>query len=378
MTSQLRVAIALSGFHRVHRGAENALLAIASELQNQGVDVTLFGGGPRPGTKAEASNQPRYVSLPTRSRVDLEHLPTPRALVPDAMAWEDLLFSAKLLKAFQPGSFDATMTCAYPWTSWALRSASRLRPRTARPAHVFVTENGDWPAFSNDREFRLFSCDGLVCTNPEYFERNAEHWNATLIPNGVDPERFAHSNTLRKRLGLDPTVPVVLMVSAIAANKRVAEGIRAVASLEGVTLVVAGDGPDRTEVDALGSALLGERYHRLTIPLDEMPSLYRSANVVLHLALDESFGNVYIESLASGVPLVGPDLAHTRWIFGEDALLIDTGEISSIASALQRVIDGSWSLPSGAVECCVERFSWESIGRQYREFLVQVVERRRS
>jgi glycosyltransferase involved in cell wall biosynthesis len=123
---------------------------------------------------------------------------------------------------------------------------------------------------------------------------------------------------------------------------------------------------------------LGERYHRLTIPLDEMPSLYRSANVVLHLALDESFGNVYIESLASGVPLVGPDLAHTRWIFGEDALLIDTGEISSIASALQRVIDGSWSLPSGAVERCVERFSWESIGRQYREFLVQVVARRRS
>ena len=151
-----------------------------------------------------------------------------------------------------PNDFDITVTCAFPWTQWALR-----RPVLGghRPQNVFVTQNGDWPAFSNKAEFRFFDCDGLVCTNPDYFERNADRYRCALIPNGVDLDRFHPGPSERERLGLPERGPIVLMVSALIPSKKVAEGMEAVAKVPGANLVVAGDGPVRDEIHKLAGEL---------------------------------------------------------------------------------------------------------------------------
>ena len=92
-----------------------------------------------------------------------------------------------LATVYRPADYDATVTCGFPFTNWMLR-----RPTLgARPLHVFVTQNGDWPAVSDDHEYRWFGCDGLVCTNPDYAERNAARWTVATIPNGIDPARYA-------------------------------------------------------------------------------------------------------------------------------------------------------------------------------------------
>src|SRR3546814_5508392 len=64
---------------------------------------------------------------------------------------------------------------------------------------IFVTQNGDWPAYASNTEYRSFSCDGLVCTNPDYLERNSVRWNCALIPNGVDLARFSPGAAERAR-----------------------------------------------------------------------------------------------------------------------------------------------------------------------------------
>jgi len=43
-----------------------------------------------------------------------------------------------------------------------------------------------------------------------------------------------------------------------------------------------------------------------------MPVLYRNSNVFLYMAIQEPFGNVYIEALASGTPIVAHDDENTR------------------------------------------------------------------
>ena len=78
-------------------------------------------------------------------------------------------------RADRPADFDLTVTCSYPFVNWLLRA----RRRGGRPAHVFVTQNGDWPAQRVNAEYRWFDCDGLVCTNPEYFERHRAAWPCT-------------------------------------------------------------------------------------------------------------------------------------------------------------------------------------------------------
>src|SRR5437667_5774 len=82
------------------------------------------------------------------------------------------------------------------------------------------------------------------------------------------------------------------------------ENNRAARNVADAHLIVAGDGEQRAQVDALGRQLLGNRFHRLTLARENMPDLYRAADALLHMSQDEPFGNIYVEALATGLPIV--------------------------------------------------------------------------
>jgi glycosyltransferase involved in cell wall biosynthesis len=206
----------------------------------------------------------------------------------------------------------------------------------------------------------------LICTNPDYLERIRDRWNCALVPNGVDPSRFAPGRGDRSQFGIATDRPVVLMVSALEENKRVLDGMRAVAALDDVAMVVAGDGPLRTEVDRLAAEILPDRFLRLTVDKSQMPELYRCADVFLHTTKAESFGNVYIEALASGLPVVAHDATTTRWILGDQARLVDIEQPEQIVDALRGALaDGRGGAAEQAGRA-LTRFSWSTIAAQYR------------
>ena len=177
------------------------------------------------------------------------------------------------------------------------------------PRHVFVTQNGDWPAYADNSEYRFFGCDGLICTNPDFFDRNKERWRCALIPNGVDTDRFRPGPADRAEFGLPAEGRIVLMVSALIPSKRVDLGVEIVSRIPGCHLVVAGDGPMRHQIDASAARRMPGRFTRLTVAPERMPALYRSADVFMHLSTDEAFGNVYLEAMACGLPVVAPEFA---------------------------------------------------------------------
>ena len=244
-----------------------------------------------------------------------------------------------------------------------------------RPAHVFVTQNGDWPARSNRSEFRFFACDALVCTNPDYYADNRSHWRAALIPNGVAVDRFASGVPDRARFGLPEGVPLVLMVSALIESKRVLDGVRAVAALPGVHLACAGDGPQRAEVEALVAQLMPGRFTRLMIAPAMMPSLYHSADAFLHLSLDEPFGNVFIEAMAAGLPIVAHRSSRTRWIIGDDQFDGDSTSNAALAATISSAL-ASGDTMAAARRAQARRFDWPAVAAQYRQFFGEVVQQR--
>lgn len=355
----MRLLFALPGFHRFDRGAEVALLAVADHCARAGDAVTVMGSGqPRPGTPYA------FRHVPAIERTRFERLPSVPLLRGDT-AYEEASFAPGLLARYRPGAYDATITCSFPFTNMALR-----RPRLGgkRPAHVFVTQNGDWPAATDTSEYRWFGCDGLVCTNPDYYERNRARWPATLIPNGIDLQRFGPGPAERERFGLPVDRPVVLMVSALIPSKRVMDGVRAVAAVPDAHLVVAGDGALRGEVDALAATLLPGRFTRLTVAAADMPALYRSADLFLHLSLLESFGNVFVEALACGLPVVGHDTPRLRWIVGDDEPLVDTEVSEAVSGAIAATLRVTADRRAARHERA-ERFGWDRIGAAYRDFI---------
>jgi glycosyltransferase involved in cell wall biosynthesis len=358
----VRVLFALSGIHRVDRGAEIAFLQIASQLVAQGNTVTAIGSGP---ARPDAPYQ--YIRVPVIARDRFERFPSIPALRNET-GWEDASFVPGLLKAYRPADYDVTLTCGYPFTNWVLRRPT-LNGR--RPAHVFVTQNGDWPARSNRSEYRLFGADGLICTNPDYFADNRDRYRSALIPNGVDLARFKPGAGSRDAFGLPVEKPIVLMVSALIESKFVDAGIEAVSRLPGVHLAVAGDGPVRDSLRAQAEALMPGRFHNFTVSADRMPDLYRSADAFLHLSRDESFGNVFVEAMACGITTIAWDLERTRWITGETALLVPDGDKAALVEALGAAIEQP--LPASKIALRAERFSWQSIAGQYHDFLESVI-----
>lgn len=355
----MRLGFALPGFHRIDRGAEVALLSVAQELAVLGNQVTVFGSG-----AARAGTAYRFHRVPAVPRDRFERFPFFPPLRSDVM-WEDMTFAAALLRHYRPADFDAVLTCSFPFTQLALR-----RPAGAkRPVQIFVTQNGDWPARARNAEYRLFGCDGLVCINPDYFEDNRAQWRCALIPNGADLARFAPGPGERERFGLPADRPIVLMVSALIESKRVLEGIRAVGHLPDAHLVVAGDGHLREEASALAADLLPGRFTRLTLAAADMPALYRSADAFLHMSLAESFGNVFVEAMASGLPIVGHDTARLRWIVGEGQLLCDTEDLEQVSAALRTAL----ARGAGKADPAVARFAWPAIAAEYERFLRELV-----
>jgi glycosyltransferase involved in cell wall biosynthesis len=211
-----------------------------------------------------------------------------------------------------------------------------------------------------------------VCTNPVYYAANRERWLSALIPNGVDTARFHPGPADRAALGLPEGRPIVLMVSALMPSKRVLEAMRAMARVKDAFLVVAGDGALREEADALAREVLPGRFLRSTFPHERMPDLYRCADVFLHMSPRESFGNVYVEALATGTPVVAHDDEVTRWIVESHACLVDTFSEAALAGALQAGIDAG---AAGRAEraAFAARYAWSAVAARYVEFLEKVV-----
>jgi glycosyltransferase involved in cell wall biosynthesis len=363
----MKVLFALPGLHRFNRGAETAFISIAKELVNAGDSVTLIGSG-----DPLLAAPYRFVRAESVSREAFESFPT-MPLLRNECIYEELTFAPALLRHYRPSEYDITVTCSYPFVNWVLRRPS-LR---GRPPHVFVTQNGDWPVSSNNYEYRFFGCEGVVCTNPDFYERNKDQWFCRLIPNGVDCERFRPGEPQRSEIGLPGDRPIVLMVSALIASKRVDRGIEAVSRIPGAHLVIAGDGPLRESIDALGERLLPGRYTRTLISPDRMPALYRSADVFLHLSKEESFGNVFVEAMACGIPVVAHDSARSRWLMGETEFLLDTDNLESIAEHI-KLACGATEVQRESRVRRAEAFSWPTIGKMYREFLSDVITKSKS
>jgi glycosyltransferase involved in cell wall biosynthesis len=361
----LRVLFALPGLHRVVRGAEVAFEEVARCIARiPGFEVTLIGSGP-----SRLDEPYDYVQTQCIARERFEKFPSIPYLR-DHYGYEELSFAPGLLRTFSPDEFDVTVTCGYPYTNWVLRS----RRDDRRPRHIFVTQNGDWMVRSQSWEYKHFGCDGLICTNPDYFRSHRDRWPSVLIPNGVNPEVFSPGPSQRQMLGLPTDKPVVLMVSALASFKRVLEGVRTVSRVPDAYLMIAGDGEQRAEVEELGHRLMPGRFRRVTLPRSQMPSLYRSTDVFLHMSQDEPSANAYIEALSSGLPIVTHERYVTRWTLEDQAVLVDTSDESAVARGIEKALSLNGEAHIRARhDLAKRRFSWESIAKQYCAFFEKVV-----
>ena len=128
-----------------------------------------------------------------------------------------------------------------------------------------------------------------------------------VIGRGVDPEKFSPlhaSEKLRAGWRADERTPVLLYVGRLASEKNVPLAFRAFeavrARVPGVRFVVVGDGPMHKKLARLHPDAIFAGPQRGAA----LAEYYASADIFLFPSLTETFGNVTLEALASGLLVV--------------------------------------------------------------------------
>jgi glycosyltransferase involved in cell wall biosynthesis len=200
-----------------------------------------------------------------------------------------------------------------------------------------------------------------------------------IIPSGIDIDRFAagHRNEeLRARLHVRRGGRMVLFVSRLAREKNVEMLLRAFAGANepSLTLVIAGDGPERTELEMLAVELqIADSVVFLgAVDRDALPELYASADAFVFPSTTETQGLVQAEALAAGAYVIAADSQPNREVLAEAATVVAPNP-QAFASALRAIPAQPDPVRSLRARAAARRFSAaaqvESTGRLYQSLV---------
>lgn len=192
-----------------------------------------------------------------------------------------------------------------------------------------------------------------------------------VVTRGVDTARFdpaRRSQALRDTWNAHPHTPVALFVGRIAPEKNLATLAAAFAAMRDVQprmrLVVVGDGPSRGELrnKVPDAVFAGTRRG------DDLAAHYASADVFLFPSMTETFGNVTVEAMASGLAVLAYDHAAAGQLIrsgdsGQLARFGDAADFIAKAARLAGARDEAVSLGARARASACE-LSWERIVAQ--------------
>ena len=181
----------------------------------------------------------------------------------------------------------------------------------------------------------------------------------------------------KQALGLE-TAPLIATIGALIPRKQQDIVLRALVDLPDAHLVVIGAGPARDSYVALADQLGIAHRVRFTgsLPLAQIADWLAAADIMTLASVSEGLANVWIEALASGTPIVIPDVGGAAEVLDRPAagrLVAPTPAAfaAAIAEILARPPDRA------AVAATVDRFGWDVNAVALREHLAGLVKRYR-
>jgi glycosyltransferase involved in cell wall biosynthesis len=157
-----------------------------------------------------------------------------------------------------------------------------------------------------------------------------------IVHCGVDPNLFE----VKKHSGRGNKV---LFVGRLAAAKGLPILLEAVAKVEGATLDIAGDGPDRSMLEEKARSLsLSDRVRFIGYQSQQQVlELLKRTDVFVLSSFAEGVPVVLMEAMAAGIPVVTtriagiPELVHDE----HSGLLVSPGDTDAAANAIRRLLD---------------------------------------
>jgi glycosyltransferase involved in cell wall biosynthesis len=137
--------------------------------------------------------------------------------------------------------------------------------------------------------------------------------------------------------------PVVLALGRLSAEKDFPTLIAAMARMErnDARLVICGDGPERETLQKIARCLGFAQRLELRGYIADPWSAFAEARCFALSSTSEAFGNVVVEALASGLPVVATDCGGPGEILdsGRFGTLVPIGDAAALGAAIARALD---------------------------------------
>jgi glycosyltransferase involved in cell wall biosynthesis len=195
------------------------------------------------------------------------------------------------------------------------------------------------------RNRALRRVDQLVCPSG-YLASLAVGWGipeerVTVLPNAAPPlPSLPDRDEARERLGVEG--PMLAFAGRITKQKSLGVAVAALAGVEDVSLLIAGDGPDLPDVRRRAAELGLDGRVRFLGPLDrdEVLTLFRAADASLLTSSWENFPHTVVEALAVGTPVIASSVGGVPELVrdGENGLLVPPGDVGELVGAIRRMI----------------------------------------
>ncbi len=385
----MRILLANTTAYPYIGGVENSLRYIGRELVSQGHEVRIFCLQFLPAEPLRMDHEgitivrhpcesSRWPHRQYRNRVEAAREGIPAVLGdfrPDAV-W---CRNASVGLGLRRGGYDGPLLQIFPTTARMNCRGSFLMTR-GLPVRRRLMLLGLWPsAFIVSSRIERELLD--LCT-PVVFSENLRKQlggRGRLIRPGVDSGIFSPENgeryfkTIEDDYGLSRSEPLVLYVGRLSSAKHIPMLMDAVLALGNkAKLVLAGSGRDKDRLESYARRIgMSDRAVFAGTHEEMLPGFYAMSRVCVLPTTIESFGQVYLESLASGTPAVGFG-GDGRRVLTATSEIIQNGETGTVvrdvsAGALAEGIDSILSLDDDGYakmsrhcrEYAVDRFSWK-------------------
>ena len=335
----LRVALVTSSYNYIADGVALTLNRLVGYLERQGVEVLVFAPTARAPAFAHQGTVKTVPSIPLPGRPEYRLALgmagyAKRQLLdfgPDIIhiAVPDLLGQAALALAQKHGipavASYHTRYETYLKHYWYLAGLESFLTRRLRRFYGACRE----VYVPSDSMREALLADGL--------RDNFKPW-----PRGIDTARFTpdkRSQDWRERHGIGADELVILHVSRLVREKRL-DTLTAALSRLAVPhrAVIVGDGPDRDFVARkLPHAIFTGSQHG-----EALATAYASSDIFVFPSDSESFGNVTLEAMASGLPAVCADATGSRSLVvpGETGFLAPADDAEAFARHITALVRG--------------------------------------
>ena len=348
----LRIGIVSPYSLTIPGGVQQQVLGLARSLRAKGHEVRVLG--PCDGPPPDAFVTPLGNSLPTAVNGSIA------PLAPDASA------ALRTIRALNDEAFDVVHVHE------PLVPGPSLTALLVKMAPVVATfhsagESAAYRTFSRQLKWVASRIDIRVAVSKDAVELAQRYIGGDyeVLFNGIELGDYSTPST-------SPRENAIFFIGRHEERKGLSNLLEALAKLPpDVRLWIASDGPQTAElktrfasdtrIDWLGRISDAEKISRMG-----------RASVICAPSLHgESFGVVLLEAMAAGTPVVASNLDGYRNVATDDetALLVETGNVASLASALARVlVDSRLSarLTANGREHA-QRFSMDALADRYIE-----------